>query len=239
LLSNIHALLVFLSFYSKLKVVLIEVCNLLFNFSLVLNHAVHLTLDHGQLNVLESSDFDMDLLVESEGIHQLSVHVSRSDRLLHLGVRVRDLFLLVHLLAHGHGQVAHLRQGLEVGEERKVLRDVLLFGELVGDFTAVGALATAHLGHHDLDNVRLQLAVVDLPYVLLQVVRAAEERLSLLCVGSSGATSEELGHGVKHEGNNVVVGVFLDETLNGGEVLFVDVFHLLSLSLEQLPLNLH
>jgi len=103
-----------------------EVRKLVPNVGSVCEHTVQLFLNDGQLLVFEPDDLSFDGLEEVERFNQLLVHVSRRDRLLQLGVLVRDLLLLVDLLTHSHRQVAHLGQGLEVGEELKVLGDVLL-----------------------------------------------------------------------------------------------------------------
>jgi len=81
--------------------------------------------------------------------------------------------------------------------------------------------------------------VFDLSNVLLQFVDVGEVGLTLLSIGGGRAASEELGHGVKDESDNIVGGVTLDVVLDGGKVLLVDAFHFLGLRFEQLSLDLH
>ena len=139
--------------FLKLKVVFVEVSELVLNILFVPENAVQLALDMRQFLVLESLNFFHKLSVEVKSCNQLLVHCSRCGQFLGLGVSVCNLFLLVQLLAHSHGQVAHLRQGLEVGEESEVLRDVLLSRQLISDITTVATFTTAHGCHHTFNNV--------------------------------------------------------------------------------------
>ena len=79
--------------------------------------------------------------------------------------------------------------------------------------------------------------MVNFSNVLLKIVNISEVCGTAGGVSSVSVASEEFGHRVEHEGDDLVIGFSLDEAFNGGKILFVDCFHLLSLTLKKLSLN--
>jgi len=199
---------------------------------------LQLLLQERQLIGLQPFNLVVDRLVEFKTLNELVALVCLSNQLGNLRIVILYLLSNVYVFAHCHGQVAHLGQRLEVAEEVEVGLDVLVRSHLSGYVTAIGVGAATHPLHHRLDGVLVELGVVDLPDVLLQVVCILEVNLSLAEISSFLVSSHELGERIKQEDDYGVVLVLRRERLDLGEVLLVDVLHLLGLGLTQILLHL-
>lgn len=207
---------------------LVEVDESLFDSPQIDGDLFELGHNHGQLVSLEARALLLDDRGEVLRFSEHRVLRALVSLLDDLGLDRSDVGSGVLDLALRHGEVAHLGEGLEEGEELKVLLEVGGVGQLGHDDT-FALLVADDVPHNGLDIGGVHLAVVGLADVLGQLIYAGEEGRAGLTVADLGVTHDELGHRVEHEGDNRVGVVIFVVGLDSLQVFLVDGFHFLGL----------